>query len=78
MVTGNPKFMALLIGILINLLILALIVAIVLWVIDLVASAFGFPPRIVAIIKAIIVLIALLSLIQILLGGWPGFYPYHR
>ena len=70
--------MTFLIAILINLLILALFVAIVLWVIDLVAGTFGFPPKILVILKAIIVLVALLALIQILLGGWPGFYPYHR
>ena len=45
--------MTFLIAILINLLILALFVAIVLWVIDLLAGAFGFPPKILVILKAI-------------------------
>ena len=69
--------MTFIIGLLINLLILALIVVIVLWVLDLVASAVGFPPKAVAIIKAIIVLIALLVLLSSLTGGWAGFYHYH-
>jgi len=48
------------IALLINLLILALIVVVVMWVIDLVASAIGFPPKVAVLLKAIIVLIALL------------------
>jgi hypothetical protein len=70
--------MTLIIGILINLLVLALIVVVILWVIDLVASAIGFPPKVISIIKAIIILIALLIFIQTLTGGWTGFYPYHH
>jgi hypothetical protein len=64
------------IALLINLLILALIVLVVLWVVDLVAGAIVFPPKIVAIVKAIIVLIALLVFIESLTGGWAGFYHY--
>lgn len=66
------------IALLLNLLILALIVVVVLWVIDLIAGAIGFPPKVATIIKAIIILIALLFFIQTLTGGWAGFYPYHR
>jgi hypothetical protein len=69
--------MALIIGLFIYLLILALIVVVILWVIDLVASAIGMPPKIVAILKAIIVLLALLVFIETITGGWTGFYPYH-
>ncbi len=65
------------IALLINLLILALIVVIVLWVIDLLSGALGFPAKIATIIKAIIVLIALLFFIEMLTGGWTGFY-LHR
>ncbi len=70
--------MEFLIALCINLLILALIVFVVMWVVDLCAEAIGFPPRIVAIIKAIVVLIALLIFIQTLTGGWHGFYIPHR
>ncbi len=67
------------IALLINLLVLALIVVVVLWVIDLVAGAIGFPPKVATIIKAIVILIALLFFIQTLTGGWTGFYPaLHR
>jgi hypothetical protein len=62
------------VGLLINLLILALIVVVILWVVDLVAGAIGFPPKVASIIKAIIILIALLVFIQTLTGGWTGFY----
>lgn len=70
--------MTFIISLLINLLVLALIVFIILWVIDLLAGAIGFPPKVVAIFKAIVVLIALLMLIQTLLGGWTGFYHLPR
>ena len=58
---------------------LALIVVVALWVLDLIASAFGAPARVVLIIKAILALIALLVFLEIVLGGgWSGFYPSHR
>lgn len=69
--------MTFIIGLLINLLILALIVVIVLWVLDMLAGALGLPPQIVGIVKAILILIALLMLISTLLGGWGGFYSPH-
>jgi hypothetical protein len=43
-------------------------------VLDLVAGAIGIPANIIAILKAIIVLLALLCLISTLVGGWHGFY----
>jgi len=70
--------MAFIIGLLINLLILALIVLIVLRVIDIAASAMEIPPKITGIIKAIIILLALLMFLSALTGGWVGFYPVHR
>ena len=66
------------IALLINLLILALIVVVVLWVVDLITNAVGFPPKIATIIKAIIILIALLCFVETLTGRWAGFYPLHR
>lgn len=70
--------MELLIGLLINLLILALIVVVVFWVLGILASAFELPPKIVVIVKAIIVLIILLWVIQVFLGNTTGFYPVPR
>jgi len=71
--------MTFIIGLLINLLILALIVLVVLWVFDMVAKALECPPNIYAIVKAIIILLALLMFLGAVFGGgWGGFYPIHR
>lgn len=67
--------MEFLIALIINLLVLALIVLFIFWIVGLIASAFEVPPKIVAIIKAIIGLIVLLYLLQILFGTGPAFYP---
>ena len=70
--------MGFIIGLLFNLLILALIVVIVLWVLDVIAKAIGVPSHIYGVIKAIIILLALLIFVSaIYWGGWT-FYPIHR
>lgn len=71
--------MEFLIALLINLLIIAFFVVVVFWVIGLLAAAFEVPPKVIAILKAIIALIFLLWVLQILLGHAPGFYtlPLH-
>lgn len=70
--------MTLIIGLLINLIVLAIIVVVVLWVLDLVASSIGWPPKITALLKALIILLALLIFVSALTGGWSGFYPVHH
>lgn len=67
--------MTLIIGLLINLIVLAIIVVVVLWVLDLVATAIDWPPKITALLKALIILLALLIFVSTLTGGWSGFYP---
>jgi hypothetical protein len=69
--------MTTLIVILINLLILALVVVVVIWVLGMVAGALGLPPNVIQIIKAILILIALLVFVSMLTGGWSGFYSPH-
>jgi hypothetical protein len=69
--------MTFLIALLINLLILALIVVVVIWVLGLVAGSLGLPPNVIQIIKAILILIALLIFISMITGGWTGFYSPH-
>ncbi len=69
--------MTFIVALLLNLLILVLVVLIVLWVLGMIASALGLPPNIVQIIKAILILIALLVFISMLTGGWTGFYSPH-
>lgn len=65
--------MTFILGLLINLLIVALIIAIVFWVLSMFADT--IPANILKIIRAIIILIALVWVIQILLGGASGVYP---
>lgn len=71
--------MEFLIALLINLLVIALIVLVVFWVLGIIATALELPPKIIAVVKAILALIVLLWVIEILLGHAPGFYALpHR